>query len=252
MTDGLTSFNLTQTVVTVEQVARIVTFEVGFVTSSVERTVFVLGTINAEASERLVVGVSAGVLRTGARRLMVDDGADGVGSADGRSARIRAGFASGSDDAGQIVAAAGIVFALIGCHAARWAVSVSDSAFRTGTAEGSGCVGAGGGRVTGLSGAFVDIDASGESSGETRCAFALAVAANLCGCAIRIRTASRTTSAIDADFTGQAVVVAVTDFDATSGHATFSSGAVVVVRAGRIAAIRSADHSGGACGASGA
>ena len=56
MTDGLTSFNLTQAVVTVEQVARIVTFE---------------------------VGVSSGVLRTGARRLVVHDGADGVGSADG-------------------------------------------------------------------------------------------------------------------------------------------------------------------------
>ena len=50
MTDGLTSFNLTQAVVTVEQVARIVTFEVGFVTSSVARTVVVLGAIDAEAS----------------------------------------------------------------------------------------------------------------------------------------------------------------------------------------------------------
>ena len=83
MTDGLTSFNLTQAVVTVEQVARIVTFEVGFVTSSVARTVLVLGAIDAEASERLIVGVSSGVLRTGARRLVVHDGADGVGSADG-------------------------------------------------------------------------------------------------------------------------------------------------------------------------
>ena len=106
--------------------------------------------------------------------------------------------------------------------------------------------------MTGLCGTFVDIDASGEAGGETRCAFALAVAANLCGCAIRIRTASRTTSAVNADFTGQTVVVAVTNFDATSGDATFSSGAVVVFRAGRIAAIRVADGSGGTVGASGA
>lgn len=93
---------------------------------------------------------------------------------------------------------------------------------------------------TGLSGAFVDNDATVESSGETRCAFALAVAANFYGCANHIQTAS----AINADFTRQTVVHAAGEFDATSGHATSSSGATVVVPGGRIATIHVANHSG--------
>ena len=56
---GLSVPNLTQTVETVELIARIETFEGLLVAGAIERAVVVLSAVDAEAAQRQVVGVAA-------------------------------------------------------------------------------------------------------------------------------------------------------------------------------------------------
>lgn len=84
-------FNLTQAVETVDQIARVVTFERFPVASVVESAVVVLAAVDTETAQRLVVGVTAGGGRTRTRGLVIDHSANGVGSTRSRSARIATG-----------------------------------------------------------------------------------------------------------------------------------------------------------------
>ena len=83
LADGFAVFHLAESVVAFHRIARIDAFEGLLVASPVLWTIFVLDTVDAEAAEFGVVGISSSRRRAGARRLVIDDGADGIGTASG-------------------------------------------------------------------------------------------------------------------------------------------------------------------------
>lgn len=245
LTGGFAVLDLAQSIVAFQRFARVDALERLLVASAILRTVFVLDTFHSEAAKFDVVGVAPGGRWAATRWLMVDYRTDGVGSARRGATRIRASFGSSlAHQTGQVVAASGARFALVGSDT-RFSVSITDSSLSAGATERSGCVGTLSSGVAWFALALVDIDAStGRSWSVSRGASTLAVAARLAVGTVGVRSTSRPASAIDTDFSGHAVVVAVADLDASARKTAFSSDASVGTFAtGRVASSSLAGHS---------
>jgi len=114
---------------------------------------------------------------------------------------------------------------------------------RTVAAERSWCIGADGRTMARFGSAFVDISTAVSNECVTGGALALAVDADLTGCTVALGPTTRSAPTVDTHFSGQAIVIAVTDFDATTGFAPLSLGTVGVGAASWVAATAVACHS---------
>lgn len=172
--------NLAQSVVAFHGVTRIDAFEGLLVAGAILGTIFVFNTVDPEAAHFRVVGVASGGRRATARRLMIDNGTEGVGTASVGGARIGASFgATLTDQTSQLIGASGTGFTLVGSDASL-RVTVTDCSRFARTAEGSGRVGTLGGGMARSALALVDVDTvSSRSGGESRSTAALAVSAHL-------------------------------------------------------------------------
>jgi hypothetical protein len=180
LANGFAVLHLAQSVVAFHRIARIDAFEGLLVTGAILGTIFVFDTVDPEAAHFRVVGVASGGRRTTARRLVIDNGTEGVGAASVGGARIGASFGAAlTDQTSQLIGASGTGFTLVGSHASL-RVAVTDCSRFAGTAEGSGRVGTLGGGVARSGLALVNVDTvSSGSGGESRSAATLAVSAHL-------------------------------------------------------------------------
>jgi hypothetical protein len=228
LANGFAVLNLAQTVVAFHGIARIDAFEGLLVAGAILWTVFVFDTVDPEAANFRVVWVASGGRRAAARRLMIDNGAEGVWTTGIGGAGIGASFGAAlTDKTSQLIGASGTGFTLVGSDASL-CVAVTNCSGFAGTAEGSGRVGALSGGMARPALALVNVDAvPSRSGGESRSTATLTVSANLAVGAVGIRSTSWPAATVDTDFTGHAVVVAVADLDTLARQTALSPDAGV-------------------------
>ena len=171
---------------------------------------------------------------------MVGDGAQRVGSAALRGARIGASLSAIlADDAAETVTAVGVTLAEIGHRTSGCRVGVAHLTQRTNAAEASSRVDTIGRRMARFLLALIDVNARALRAGHIADATkTLAVDADLgLGRTVSVGAAAGATAAVDADLTGQAVVIAVAGLDALAGDAALAAGTVSVVAARRVATL---------------